>query len=897
MNQVVIHPYLRLSGLEPFTLTPEINFVNIGERTNVTGSKKFAKLVLAGDYSAGLDIARQQVENGAQIIDVNMDEGMLDGVQAMTTFLNLIASEPDISRVPVMIDSSKWEVIEAGLKCLQGKGIVNSISLKDGEEAFLHKAKLVKRYGAAVVVMAFDEHGQADNFQRKIEVCQRSYDLLVKKAKFNPYDIIFDPNILTVATGIEEHNNYAVDFIEATRWIKQNLPGAKVSGGISNISFSFRGNDTVREAMHSAFLFHAIKAGLDMGIVNAGMIEVYEEIPKELLEYVEDVLLNRRNDATERLVAYADTVKGKKIEKVEEQEWRSWSVEERLKHSLVKGITEYIDADTQEALDLLNDPLGVIEGPLMAGMNYVGDLFGAGKMFLPQVVKSARVMKKSVAYLQPHLEAQKLNNPNARSQGRILLATVKGDVHDIGKNIVGVVLACNNYEIEDMGVMVPADKILARAKEWGADIIGLSGLITPSLDEMVHVAAEMQRLGMNQPLLVGGATTSRVHTAVKIAPQYQNPVIHVLDASRSVPVAGQLLSAETAKSFAEKIRTEYTEMAEQHAKRQADKNLIPYETAKANALTHNGTVVVPKNTGVFEVESISFKSLRETIDWTPFFQTWELAGKYPEILQDSLVGSEAQRLFNDANEMLDQWEKDTPVGFQARYFILPVKRQGDSVEVFANESDSQSVAKFHFLRQQRAMSQGIANRSLADFLSPNSMDYLGGFAVTAGLNLEVLVKQYESQHDDYNSILAKALADRLAESLAEVLHQQIRTQYWGYAPNENLSNEALIREQYQGIRPAPGYPACPDHTEKTTLFQLLNGELTNTSFAKPLAIELTESMAMYPAASVSGWYFASEQSNYFGLGKIGKDQVEDYAQRKGMTLQEAEKWLSPVLGY
>ncbi len=890
MNQPVIHPYLRLSGLEPFTLTPDTNFVNIGERTNVTGSKKFARLILSGDYNTALDIARQQVENGAQIIDVNMDEGMLDGVQAMTTFLNLIASEPDISRVPIMIDSSKWDVIEAGLKCLQGKGIVNSISLKDGEAAFIQKAKLVKRYGAAVVVMAFDETGQADTFERKIQVCKRSYDLLVNEANFNRNDIIFDPNILTVATGIDEHNNYAVDFINATRWIKENLHGAKVSGGISNISFSFRGNDPVREAMHAAFLYHAIKAGLDMGIVNAGMIEVYEEIPKELLEHCEDVLLNRRPDATERLVNFAETVKGKKIEKVEEQEWRSFPVEERLKHSLVKGITEFIDQDTQEALDLLNDPLGVIEGPLMAGMNYVGDLFGAGKMFLPQVVKSARVMKKSVAYLQPFLEAQKLNNPNARAQGKILLATVKGDVHDIGKNIVGVVLACNNYEIEDMGVMVPADKILARAKEWGADIIGLSGLITPSLDEMVHVASEMNRLGMKQPLLIGGATTSRVHTAVKIAPQTSYPVIHVLDASRSVPVAGQLLNPDTYQIFSEKLRQEYSELADNHAKRQSIKDFISYDEALKNGLVHNNVVSKPNKLGFYQLKNIDIQTLRETIDWTPFFQTWELAGRYPDILQDEIVGIEAQKLFHDANAMLDEWTKNQSVQCEASYFILPVKRSNDDVTVFHHENQSQELTKFHFLRQQRKLSNGIPNLSLADFLSPMEMDYLGGFAVTAGINLKPIVDAFEANHDDYNSIMAKALADRLAESLAEYLHMKVRTEYWGYAANESLSNDELIRENYRGIRPAPGYPACPDHSEKATLFTLFEQQF-------PLQISLTESMAMMPAASVSGFYFANEQSKYFAVGKLSQDQVQNYAERKGMSLKDIERWLSPVLGY
>lgn len=886
---------LRLSGLEPFTLTKEINFVNIGERTNVTGSKAFAKLILQGDYNSALDVARQQVENGAQIIDINMDEGMLDGVQAMTTFLNLIASEPDISRVPVMIDSSKWDVIEAGLKCLQGKGIVNSISLKDGEAEFIHRAKKVKRYGAAVVVMAFDETGQADSFQRKIEVCQRSYNILVNDVKFNPQDIIFDPNILTVATGIDEHNNYAVDFIDATRWIKQNLHGAKVSGGVSNISFSFRGNNPVREAMHSAFLYHAIKAGLDMGIVNAGMIEIYEDIPKDLLEHVEDVLLNRRPDSTERLVTFSETVKGKKAEKVDVQEWRSLPIKERLQHSLVKGITEFIDQDTQEALDLLKEPLSVIEGPLMDGMNYVGDLFGAGKMFLPQVVKSARVMKKSVAYLQPFLEAQKLNNPNARAQGKILLATVKGDVHDIGKNIVGVVLACNNYEIEDMGVMVPADKILQRAQEWGADIIGLSGLITPSLDEMVHVASEMKRLGMKQPLLIGGATTSRVHTAVKIAPQYPYPVIHVNDASRSVPVAGQLLNPDTYDNYANTIKEEYQQLAENHAQRQTIKNLVPYEQALKNGETHNGIVQKPNKLGFFSYDSVTVKDLRPFIDWTPYFQTWELAGRYPDILTNEVVGTEAQKVFDDANKMLDAWEQNQPMRCKATGFILPAVRCLDDVAVYSpNEEGTEDLtgktplAVFHFLRQQRKMSDGIPNLSLADFLKPKSTDYLGGFAVTTGLGLETLIAQYDADHDDYNSIMAKALADRLAEALAEWLHKEVRTNLWGYSANESLTNEDLIRENYQGIRPAPGYPACPDHTEKDILFKLLNDHVNPE-------ITLTESMAMLPVSSVSGWYFANEKSRYFGLGKISEDQLVDYAERKGKTLDEMRRWLSPIL--
>lgn len=890
-----IVPTLRLSGLEPFTLTAETNFVNIGERTNVTGSRKFAKLILAGDYNAALDVARQQVENGAQVIDVNMDEGMLDGPAAMVTFLNLLASEPDISRVPVMIDSSKWEVIEAGLKCLQGKGIVNSISLKDGEEEFIKRAKKVRKYGAAVVVMAFDETGQADSFARKIEVCERSYKILTEKAGFPAYDIIFDPNILTVATGIDEHNNYAVDFIEATRWIKQNLPGARVSGGISNISFSFRGNDVVREAMHSAFLYHAIKAGLDMGIVNAGMIEVYDEIPKELLERVEDVLLNRREDATERLVTFAETVKAKKEETVEEAEWRKGTVEERLTHSLIKGITEFIEEDAEEAHQKLGEPLKVIEGPLMDGMNVVGDLFGEGKMFLPQVVKSARVMKKAVAYLQPYLEAQKAANPGARAQGKILLATVKGDVHDIGKNIVGVVMACNNYEIKDIGVMVPTDKILAEAREWGADIIGLSGLITPSLDEMVHVASEMERLGMNTPLLIGGATTSKVHTAVKIAPKYKHPVVHVLDASRSVPVAGNLLNPETKPGFEQQLREEYERMAADHARRQSDKQLLTLNEARANRFQTSATDYIPEKPAFTGVKTVSadLNTLREFIDWTPFFQTWELAGRYPEILHDSIVGEEARRLFADANEMLEEIIQHSRLQAKGVIFIYPAGSTDEDVTVYADEARTQALDTFHFLRQQRKMAGGIPNISLADYIATKESgvtDYLGGFAVTAGIGTDELVAQYDRENDDYKSIMAKALADRLAEAFAEYLHREVRTQWWGYAHSETLSNEDLIRENYRGIRPAPGYPACPEHTEKTTLFKLL-------SATENAGISLTESMAMLPAAAVSGFYFAHPESQYFGLGKIGKDQVQDYANRKGWTLQEAERWLGPVLSY
>jgi 5-methyltetrahydrofolate--homocysteine methyltransferase len=891
-STITLSNTLRLSGLEPFTLTPETNFVNIGERTNITGSRMFARLILAGDYNAALDVARQQVENGAQIIDVNMDEGMLDSVEAMKTFLNLIAAEPDICKVPVMIDSSKWEVLEAGLKCLQGKGIVNSISLKDGEEEFIRRAKKIHRYGAAAVVMAFDEHGQADSYARRIEICERSYRILTEKVGFPAGDIIFDPNILTVATGMDEHNNYAVDFIEATRWIKNNLPGVRVSGGVSNISFSFRGNDAVREAMHSAFLYHAIQAGMDMGIVNAGMIEVYDEIPKDLLELVEDVLLNRKPDATERLVAFADTVKAKKGEVKEEAEWRKAPVEERLAHSLVKGITEFIDADTEEAYQKLGEPIKVIEGPLMDGMNVVGDLFGSGKMFLPQVVKSARVMKKAVAYLQPYLEAMK-NSATSRANGKILLATVKGDVHDIGKNIVGVVLACNNYEIKDLGVMVPADRILKEAKEWGADIIGLSGLITPSLDEMVHLASEMERQGFKTPLLIGGATTSRVHTAVKVAPQYSGSVVHVLDASRSVPVAGSLLGDQK-EAVQQKIREEYSALAIDHAKRQADKNLIPLSQARANApqLEFKQSIAVPKKQGLHVVEK-TVAELRATIDWTPFFQTWELKGHYPDILQDAFVGAEAAQLYADANRMLDDFERQGNLQCKGVWFIYPAQSVGDDVELYANEQATTPMATFRFLRQQRAMADGIPNLCLSDYVAPKESglrDYMGGFAVTAGLGLDAVVQQFEKDHDDYNSILAKALADRLAESFAELLHKEVRTEAWAYAADENLSNEDLIRESYRGIRPAPGYPACPDHTEKPLLFELLSAK-------ENAGITLTESMAMWPAASVSGFYFSHPESKYFGLGKIAKDQVQDYAQRKGMTQAEVEKWLSPVLGY
>ncbi|MEY2923875.1 MAG: methionine synthase [Bacteroidota bacterium] len=880
-----IHQYLRLSGLEPMVQTPNLNFINIGERTNVTGSKKFARLILNDKYDEALDVARQQVENGAQIIDVNMDEGMLDGKSAMVHFLNLIASEPDISRVPVMIDSSKWEIIEAGLKALQGKGIVNSISLKDGEEAFIERARKIKRYGAATVVMAFDENGQADSYNKRISICKRSYDILLDKVKFSPEDIIFDPNILTVATGIEEHNNYAVDFINATRWIKQNLPHAKVSGGVSNISFSFRGNDIVREAMHSAFLYHAIQAGLDMGIVNAGMIEVYEEIPKELLTRVEDVLLNRRPDATERLVEFAETVKGdgKKIEI--DLSWRDQEVEKRLEHSLVKGITEYIDQDTEEARQKYNKPLDVIEGPLMAGMNIVGDLFGSGKMFLPQVVKSARVMKKSVAYLNPYLEAEKAEGS---AQGKILLATVKGDVHDIGKNIVGVVLACNSYEIIDLGVMVPTDRILDEAIKHNVDVIGLSGLITPSLDEMVDVATEMERRGMTLPLLIGGATTSRVHTAVKVAPKYSGPVVHVLDASRSVPVAGSLISETDKGVFATKIKEEYTQLAVQHAARQQEKIILPLDDAKANKLNLDWSdfePYKPKQPGIEVIEDMDLSVLREYIDWTPFFQTWELHGKYPTILEDELVGAEARKLFDDANEMLDDIIKNKKLSAKGVVGIFEANEENGDVHL------AQHDVTFNFLRQQRKMGNSIPNLSLADYVAPKSSgktDYIGAFAVTAGIGIDKWISQFEADHDDYNAILIKAIADRLAEAFAEYMHQKVRKVNWGYAANESLNNRELISEKYQGIRPAAGYPACPDHTEKEKLWQLLKVE-ENTG------ISLTESYAMYPTASVSGLYFSHPESKYFAVGKIKEDQVADYALRKNKSFEEVKKWLGPNL--
>jgi 5-methyltetrahydrofolate--homocysteine methyltransferase len=901
-----VEPWLRLSGLEPLTLRPDTNFVNIGERTNVAGSPKFARHILAGEYEQALSIARQQVENGAQIIDVNMDEGMLDGVKAMSHFLHLVASEPEIARVPVMIDSSKWAVIEAGLKCIQGKGIVNSISLKEGEERFLQQARLIRRYGAAAVVMAFDERGQADTFERKIEICRRAYDLLTQEAGFPPQDIIFDPNILTVGTGIEEHNTYGVAFIEATRWIKRNLPRARVSGGVSNVSFSFRGNNTVREAMHSAFLYHAIQAGLDMAIVNPGLLAVYEEVPKDLLEHVEDVLLNRRPDATDRLLRFAESVKNQdKVEAVDSA-WRSGTVEQRLEHALIKGIVDFVDQDTEEALRKYGKPLAVIEGPLMTGMNLVGDLFGSGRMFLPQVVKSARVMKKSVAWLTPYLEAEK--QAGGRPQGKVLMATVKGDVHDIGKNIVGVVLGCNNYEVIDLGVMVPCEKILQVARERQVDLIGLSGLITPSLDEMVHVAREMERAGFTIPLLIGGATTSKAHTAVKIAPGYSHPVVHVLDASRAVPVASKLLSPEQKPAFVETVRVEQRRLREQHAG--STQALLSLEEARrrAPALRHDD-LPHPEFTGVRVLASdpgadgflplppgaprplrLGLEELVPFLDWSPFFHVWELRGRYPAILNHPTQGEQARELFADGQKLLETILAQKLLTARGVYAFFPANSAGEDVEIYTDESRARRLATFHFLRQQMQKPPSQPNLCLADFVAPAGQglaDYLGAFAVTTGHGLKELVERFKADHDDYSAILAEALADRLAEAFAEYLHKRARTE-WGFGRTEALSNEELINEQYRGIRPAAGYPACPDHTEKRTLWQLLQVE-TNTGMI------LTESYAMWPGSSVSGLYFAHPESKYFVVGKLGRDQVGDLARRKGMSAAEMERWLGPYL--
>jgi 5-methyltetrahydrofolate--homocysteine methyltransferase len=885
----------RLSGLEPFGVYPDSLFVNVGERCNVTGSRAFARLIRTGAYEQALQVARDQVEGGAQVIDVNMDEGMLDSEQAMTTFLNLIASEPDISRVPVMIDSSKWTVLEAGLKCVQGKSIVNSISLKEGEDVFRQRARTVRQYGAAVVVMAFDENGQADNYEKRIEICRRSYDILVNEVGFPAEDIIFDPNILTVGTGMEEHRNYALDFIKAVRWIKQNLPGALTSGGVSNISFSFRGNDVVREAMHSAFLYHAIRAGLDMGIVNPSQLAVYDEVPQDLLELVEDVLLNRRPDATERLVDFADTVKQKDKVEVVADAWRSLPVKERLQHALVKGITEFIDQDTEEVRQLVGRPLEVIEGPLMAGMNVVGDLFGAGKMFLPQVVKSARVMKKAVAYLEPYLLADKQSG-DRQTAGKILLATVKGDVHDIGKNIVGVVLACNNFDIVDLGVMVPLERILDEAQKQQVDVIGLSGLITPSLDEMVYVAQEMEKRGLKTPLLIGGATTSRLHAAVKIAPNYSGPIVHVNDASRSVGVAAALLGSADAE-YARTVREEYRQLREDYAGRQREKNYLTIEAARENGFKADWAatpIVKPTFLGTRTLEDYDLAELATYIDWTPFFQTWELKGRYPRILEDPNVGEAATQLFHDAQKMLRQIIDEKLLTARAVIGFWPANTVGhDTVQVFTDDTRQQVATEFFTLRQQSEKAEGVPNLAFSDFVAPletGRADYIGGFAVTAGIGIEKHLERFEAEHDDYSSILMKALADRLAEAFAERLHQRVREEFWGYDPAENLSNEDLIQEKYKGVRPAPGYPGCPDHTEKITLLNLLDAETAT-------GIRLTENLAMYPASSVSGLYYAHPDSRYFGLGRIGQDQVADMAARKNMPLPELERWLMPNLNY
>ena len=888
-------PYPKFAGLEPLTIRPDTNFFNVGERTNVTGSRKFARLILNGDYDAALSVARQQVEGGAQLIDVNMDEGMLDGEAAMVTFLNLMAAEPDIARLPVMVDSSKFSVIEAGLKCLQGKGIVNSISLKEGEATFRAQARLVRRYGAAVVVMAFDEQGQADTFERRTEICERAYHILLDIG-FAPQDIIFDPNILTVATGLPEHDNYAADFIAATRWIKANLPGALVSGGLSNISFSFRGNNAVREAMHAAFLYHATRAGLDMGIVNAGMLELYEDIPKPLLERVEDVLLNRRPDATERLVELAETVKSKGKRSVRDERWRDEDVSERLKYALVKGVTEYIEADTEEARLACARPLEVIEGPLMDGMNVVGDLFGAGKMFLPQVVKSARVMKRAVAYLQPYLEAEKAERPgSARGAGKIVLATVKGDVHDIGKNIVGVVLSCNNYEIIDLGVMVPAQTILETARRENADIIGLSGLITPSLDEMVHVAKEMERSKLTLPLLIGGATTSRAHTAVKIEPRYSGPTAHVLDASRSVDVVSRLLSPEARPGFVADTRAQYSAVRRQYAERDTERSLLSLSAARANRAPFDPArtdirapwLSVTKSFAAYPLERVLPR-----IDWNPFFIAWELKGRYPAIFEDERVGSAARQLFKDAEALLGRIVSEKLLVAKAVFGIYPANADGDDIEVYTDDTRSELRATFHTLRQQTKKRPGQPNLALADYLAPKGSgvaDYLGAFAVSVH-GADKLAAEFEAAHDDYSAILVKAVADRLAEAFAEHLHELVRKGWWGYAEDEALSNDDIIRERYRGIRPAPGYPAQPDHTEKPILFALLNAPARAD-------MHLTESNAMSPAASVSGLYFAHPEARYFAVGKLGRDQVEDYAKRKDLTLRETERWLAPNLAY
>lgn len=882
-----IEPYLRLSGLEAVTYRPDSNFMNVGERTNVTGSKKFLRLIKDEKYEEALSVAKEQVDGGAQAIDVNMDEGMLDANFAMTKFLNLIASEPDISKVPVMIDSSKFEAIESGLKCTQGKSIVNSISLKGGEEQFIREAKTVKKYGAAVIVMLFDEQGQADSTPRRIEIAKRAYDILVNRINFPPQDIIFDPNIFPVATGMEEHRKNALSYFEATKWIKENLPFAKISGGVSNVSFSFRGNDHVREAIHAAFLYHGIKNGMDMGIVNPSQLIVYDEIEKELLELVEDVLLDRRDDATERLITHAEKVKGAGKEKdVKDEEWRKGTVEERISHSLVKGITDYIETDIEEARGKYEKPLHIIEGPLMAGMNVVGDLFGSGKMFLPQVVKSARVMKKAVAYLQPYLEKEKVVGSK---NGKVLLATVKGDVHDIGKNIVGVVMACNGYDIVDLGVMVPCEKILSSAKEHGVNIIGLSGLITPSLDEMVHVAKEMAREGFDIPLLIGGATTSKVHTAVKIEPHYAHTVVHVNDASRSVPVVSNLLSKELKENFVKEIKAENARTREYHKADRAKSNYISIAKARENKFELNGAVVSKPNfTGIKVFDDYSLEEISQYIDWTPFFISWEMKGSYPKIFDNKERGAEAKKLFDEAQGMLQKIIKEKWLTARGVIGIFPAHSAGDDILVF-DETGKKQFGVFHSIRQQSQKSPEQKNVALADFIKTEN-DFIGAFAVSTGFGIERQLAKFEKDHDDYSSIMLKALADRLAEAFAELMHKKVRTEFWGYAKDEKLSNEEIIKEKYQGIRPAPGYPAQPDHTEKITLWKLLDVE-------KNTGIILTESLAMYPTAAVSGLYFAHPDAHYFSVGKLEKDQVEDYAKRKNMKVEEVERWLGSILAY
>jgi len=892
-----IETQCRLAGLEPFNIGKDSLFVNVGERTNVTGSARFKRLIMEGDYETALDVARQQVENGAQIIDINMDEGMLESQDAMVRFLNLISAEPDISRVPIMIDSSKWDIIEAGLKCIQGKGVVNSISLKEGEEEFINHARLVRRYGAAAIVMAFDEEGQADTRERKVEICARAYKILTGQIGFPPEDIIFDPNIFAIATGIEEHNNYGHDFIEATHDIKTRLPHALVSGGVSNVSFSFRGNNPVREAIHAVFLYHAIKNGMDMGIVNAGQLAIYEDIPKELRERVEDVVLNRRDDATERLLEIADDYRGdgKAAKQADNLEWREWDVNKRLEHALVKGITDFIEEDTEAARQAAEKSLQVIEGPLMDGMNVVGDLFGAGKMFLPQVVKSARVMKKAVAYLLPYMDAEK--GDGARSNGRILMATVKGDVHDIGKNIVGVVLQCNSYEVIDLGVMVPAETILKTAREKDVDIIGLSGLITPSLDEMVHLGKEMERQGFELPLLIGGATTSQIHTSVKIDPQYRGAVVYVADASRAVGVASTLLSEDRRKAYIAETKEKYRQLREQRAGQQQDRKLASLVEARANKFPtdwQNYQPAKPVFLGIRVFDDYPLAELVNLIDWSPFFKAWELAGKFPRILEDEVVGEEARRLFDDARAMLEKVVSEKWLSARAVIgFFAANTINDDDIELYSDETRANRQTVFHFLRQQMNRRNQAPNHCLADFIAPANSginDYLGTFAVTAGIGIEEKVAEFEADHDDYSSILLKALADRLAEAFAERMHERVRKEFWAYAAAENLGNDELIKEEYRGIRPAPGYPACPDHTEKGILWELID-PVTHAGMT------ITESFAMLPTASVSGFYFSHPEARYFGTGKIARDQVEDYAARKGIIIEEVERWLAPVLGY